>query len=168
MYRHLKLIHDMDTDDYEVVSRNQTSLEEARVHGGLTNIRGQCYYCLEVFQCKNLRGLRVHQRVCRQKATCEKSGKRTGRGGKTTRQVIIDGGHVSDDDDNIEPPSTPPQPAHCSAASKPTELEMHLMSELQQSRSKIAELKSELSAEKAKRCEIADKCIQLLEQSRST
>ena len=156
----------MDTDDYEVVSRNQTSLEEARVHGGFTDISGQCYYCLKF--CKNLIGLRVHQRVCRQKATCEKSGKRTGRGGKTTRQVVIDGGHVSDDDDNIEPLSTPPQPAHCSA-SNPTELDMHLlMIELQQSRSKIAELKTELSAEKAKRCDITDKCIQLLEQSRAT
>ena len=156
----------MDQDDYEVVARDPISLADARAHNGFTKIAGQCYYCTKVF--KNLSRLRYHQNLCRQKAKGTRA-KEPGRRAPNTRQVVVDGGVISDDDEDIEPTPTPPQPALRSNASSSTELDMPAMKiKLQLSRDENEKLKFELSVEKARSSEIKDKYIQMLEQLLAT
>ena len=145
----------MTPDDYEVVTRDSTSLAEARAHNGFTKVPGQCYYCSTL--CKNLMGLRWHQKACREKAKGKRADETKRRGRKPTRPSVIDGGVISDDD-NIELPPT--QPAPHSDASSSTLLGMQeIQIKLQRACDETDKLKVELS-------EVKDKYIQLRRVSR--
>ena len=161
----------MTQDDYEVVVQNPTSLAETRAHNGFTETPGQCYYCSRV--CKNLNGLRNHQKKCRHRA--RSSGVQVPRSvpiqpkrrpQTPTRRAVVDGGMISDDDVDIKPP-LPGQQATPAANSTAHDLRA-VNIELQRLRIDFNLMSRKLSVAEAKRSEITDKYIQLLEQRQNT